>query len=168
MKQVAFLIIFSTILLSCSSSKQSLNNTIPDYFKDTAAYYSNPYVAKYRNSPGFIPPDVARAYINEFRRHTFQWPRRKKLKIAWTKLDQTSLKNIICDPDTDSVAFYLAAFPISANIPPEYKKIPFVIMQTKNKTTVGKKSNPIFIGPNPQESDICPPPKTGCKVQFQY
>ncbi len=167
MKQVIFLFVLSVYLISCSGSKE-LHHGLLNFSIDTAGYYSNPYIAKYRNSPGFTPPELALAYIEKFRRHTYRGWRKGRLKVTWTLFDQATLNSIVCDPQTDSVAFYLAAFPEGAKVPKEYKKTPFVLMQAKSRPSpnLPKSSTYFFLAPRQLPSDICPPPKTGCKVLF--
>lgn len=142
---------------------------IPRMNAQDTSYFSDSYVMKYKNSPGFLSPDQAQVFLDAFRKHKNKAFGKKQLKNAWSLFDQVTFKDIVNDEQTDSVIFYLAAYPTKTPRGKEYKKRPFVIMQTKKKptpsSTVNTSAQTIFIFLVPP--DICPPPKTGCKVYFE-
>lgn len=166
MKQTILLLIVSAFLCSCCSTKE-----MPSVSADTT-YLSDPYVAKYKNIQGFTPPADALQYIQEFKNHQYRtFVTKKALKNSWSIFDQDAIKALLADDNTDSVFFYLAAFPKTCAISKKLRKKPFVMLQARKKSPVsgkGKGSAPksgisVYLVP----VDICPPPKTGCRVIYE-
>ena len=168
MKKVIFLAaIVGVYCVSCSSSKKSLGQvTVQDY------YNGNSYAQKYLNDPHLISGDDAKIYIKAFKKHKYKGLfKGKHLDNAWSTFDRNTLDSLVNDPGTDSVFFFLAAFPKKdKSVPNDSIRHPFVIMEGVPKipmSAMGKGSResaslqvqPVFFSP----IKLCPPPNTGCR-----
>ena len=168
MKKVIFLMGIGTILfMSCTSSKKNISATsIQNYYKD------NHYAQNYMDAPGLVSGDVALGYIHAFKKHKYKTFGKGKLNNPWSTFDRTTLDKLINDGETDSIFFFLAAYPKKGpGIEKENRRHPFVVLQAIPKppaTETGKGSSnfsaglskPVYLVP----IKICPPPNTGCSM----
>lgn len=168
MKKVIFLMsIVGLYCISCTSTTKNLGQvTVQDY------YNGNTYAQKYlSDSPHLLTGTDARIYINAFKHHKYKISGKRKLDNAWSTFDRNILDSLVNDTETDSVFFFLAAFPKKdKSVPDSMKKHPFIIMEAIPKipmSAMGKGSSestsvqaqPIFFSP----IKLCPPPNTGCR-----
>lgn len=159
------LVCTAIILASCSSGKE-----ISSLYPIPGPEYENiPFVKKYAGNPFYIPPEKAFQYLELFRKHKYRIIKKKELAVAWSKFNLKLLKDILNDPEVDSVFFLNAAHPKNG-VPPEFSRHPFIIMQVINKPTSVIQSGsgeyttqktPVYFSP----VKICPPPNVGCRVQ---
>jgi hypothetical protein len=168
MKKVIFFTGIVTLFsVSCTSSKKNISATSKqDYYKD------NHYAEKYMDAPGLISRDVALHYINAFQKHKYKGFGEKKLENAWSTFDRATLDRLIKDPETDSIFFFLAAYPKKdKTVEKEKRRHPFVILEAVPEVPKSEKgkgsanssatlSTPVYLLP----VQICPPPNAGCRV----
>lgn len=153
--------------ISCTSSKKNISETsVEEYYND------NPYAQKHIYAPGLVTPDVAFDYIHAFKKHKYRVFGKGKLDNPWSTFDQHALDSLINDPETDSIFFFLAAFPKKdKSVPKDSTRHPFVVLEAipkPSETETGKGSSnfsatlskPLYIVP----VQICPPPNTGCRM----
>ena len=167
MKKVIFLMgIVGFYCISCSSSKKNMSTeSIQDYYKD------NPYAEKYLKDPHLLTRNEAMVYINSFKKHKYKTFGKKKLDNPWSTFDRNMLDQIVNDPKTDSIFFFLAAFPKKdKSVPDSQRRLPFIIMEAVPKipmSAMGKGSvesssylvQSVFFSP----IKLCPPPNNGCR-----
>ena len=168
MKKVIFLTgIITIFFISCTSSKKNISATsTQDYYKD------NHYAQNYMDAPGLVSGDVALDYIHAFKKHKYRGFGKGKLNNPWSTFDRKTLNQLIDDGETDSIYFFLAAFPKNdKSVLKDSTRHPFIILEAIPKTPAtetGKGSSnfsaatskPVFLLP----VKICPPPNTGCSI----
>jgi hypothetical protein len=168
MKKVIFLMgMVSFYCISCTSSKKNISQvSVKEYYKD------NSYADKYKNFPHLLTGDEAKTYINAFKYHTYKGWRKKKLNNAWSTFDRHTLDSLVKDQQTDSIFFFLAAFPRhDKSVLEDSTRHPFIILEAIPKSSIsstGKgdsesSSNsvqPLFFSP----VILCPPPDRGCRI----
>jgi hypothetical protein len=168
MKKVIFLMaIVGVYCVSCTSSKKSLGTvTVQDY------YNGNTYAQKYLSDPHLLTGNDAMVYINSFKKHKYKTFGKKTLDNPWSTFDRNTLDSLVNDPETDSIFFFLAAFPKKdKSVPKDSIRHPFIIMEAVPKiptSAMGKGSaessssalSSLFFMP----VQLCPPPNTGCRI----
>lgn len=165
MKKGCFVLVAIAIyFISCTSSRVSVSTI------NGEVYSNDPFVKKYKDSVDFLPPNIAIEYIHEFKNHKYHGLKRFPLKNAWSFFSPALLKEVVNDPDVDSITFLLAAFP-KKGIKREDRRHPFVIMQALPKISLEARgkgssnvvmstSNAVYLKP----SNLCPPPNSGCRI----
>jgi len=169
MKKVIFLMgIVGFYCISCTGSKENLGQvTKEDY------YAGNSYAQKYLSDPHLISGDDAKIYIKAFKKHKYKGLfKGHHLDTAWSTFTRYTLDSLASDPETDSIFFFLAAFPKKdKSVPDSQRRHPFIIMETVPKipmSAMGKGSaessastlRSLFFTP----VKLCPPPNNGCRI----
>ncbi len=168
MKKVIFLMgIIGFYCISCTSSKESLGGvTVQQY------YNGNTYAQKYLNNPHLLTGNDAMAYIKSFKKHKYRIFGKKTLDNPWSTFDRDMLDSIGNDPETDSIFFFLAAFPKkNKSVAKEKRGDPFVILEAIPKSSTyekgkGSAESPYYTAKSAFFSPVglCPPPNTGCRM----
>jgi hypothetical protein len=164
-KAIFFMVIVTTGFISCTTTNLSTTSK-EDY------YQGNPYAQPYINDSSLISGPQAEIYIHSFKKHKYRDFHKKKLNVAWSTFD-TAYLHLACDSSrTDSVYFFLAAYPKrDTTVHREKKRHPFIIMQVipkpgNSETVKGGAnsllpiSNSLYFLPR----NICPPPNNGCSI----
>src|SRR6185312_4232390 len=138
---IAFMAIIATCVLSCTSTKQNIQEkmSVSDYYKD------NPYAQPYLKEPYLkylTTGQWAKTYVNAFKKHNYRVTRKYHLDTAWSTFDSALLKTVLADDNIDSVAFLFAAFPRSdRSVSKDSIRHPFIILEAIPKVVPIKTGN---------------------------
>ena len=174
MKKVIAFMSITACFLSCTSTKQNVQErmSVSDYYKNNP--YAQPYLKK-PYSKYLTTGQWVKIYVNAFKKHNYRVTRKYHLDIAWSTFDSSLLKTVLADDNIDSVVFLFAAFPRWHSVSKDSMRHPFIILEAIPKVVPTKTGNGGFFSEDAALSTslyflpkyICPPPNTGCSIPGQ-
>ncbi len=123
---------------------------------------SNKYVAKSNSDD-----DIAKTMISVFPTHKYRFLKMGKLRNTSSFLDIGVLRDIINNPNVDSIKFFLAA-EIDKGAQFRYPTVVLQIISTDPSQPKGKGSNLMRLNYQYKRTiTLCPPPPGGCRIEPQ-